>query len=213
MQHEPTYRQTLRHAWRLTWHNKSLWGLGLLAALFAGSFGINNFLGQLITSMSNQGEVVIFYMPNFNYLPGSIPTGYFALSILSLVMLAILVAIIYISIVSKTALLNAMAEYYKKKYAPRLGKIWNKSLDYFWQIFTIEVGRKIAFFLLLFIFGLVWVNLASTESAWGIIFTSLLLLITLVIALVIASISIFASGYVVIDNQPVKESLKNAYKL
>lgn len=210
---EPTYRQTLRHAWQLVWHNKSLWGLGLLSALFAGSFGINNFLGQLLVSMSNNGTVVVFSLPNFNFLPLELDRSYFALIVISVVMLAVCATTIYISVISKSALLIAMADYYKKGIHPSLNKIWNQSLKFFWKIFSLELGRKIAYFILLFIFGIVWINIDKWNNTASVILSSLLLVIAILLALIVSSVTVFASGYTVIDDRSLKISIKDGYKL
>ncbi len=210
---EPTYRQTFIHSWQMVWRNKSLWGLGLLSALFAGSFGINNFLGQLANSISNNGQVVVFSLPNFNFLPLDISQSYFTLTILGMVMLAVLIVVIYISVISKTSLLIAMADYYQTKKCPALVKIWNQSLPHFWKIFTLELGRKIAYFIILFIFGLIWVNTDSLQSGFGIIVSSLLLVVVILAALIVSSITVFASGYTIIDNRNLKIALQNGFKL
>lgn len=211
---EPTYRQTLVHSWKMVWHNKSLWGLGLLSALFAGGFGINNFLGQLIASMSSHGQVVIFSLPNLSYLPLDLSKSLFSMTLTGIVMIAVLLGVIFVSVMAKTALLIAMADYYKTAKFPSLNKIWNASLPYFARIFTLEMGRKIAYFILLFIFGLIWVNVdALKQTGWGMFLSSLLLVIIIIIALMVSSVTIFASGYTVIDDRGLKQSVRDGYKL
>ena len=53
--HEPTYRQTLSHAWDVVWHNKTLWILGLFSVLL-GQFGFGDIFGK-IGSMADIGTI------------------------------------------------------------------------------------------------------------------------------------------------------------
>ena len=52
--HEPTYRQALGRAWQFTWHDKTVWILGLLAVL-AGQWGLSNIVSKLFFSADAAG--------------------------------------------------------------------------------------------------------------------------------------------------------------
>jgi hypothetical protein len=211
--HEPTYRQTLIHSWKLVWHNKNIWGLGLLSAIFAGSFGINNFLGQLFNSISTNGEIAIISWPTLNYFYFGADFNTLSLIILGIVSVAIIVGLIFVSVVSKISLMLISVDYYKKDHEPRIVPVWHKALKYFWKIFTLEILRKILFLLVLFIFSLIWINTNPFANIWTMIISVLALALTILLALAISSVTIFASGYAVIDEEKLYPSIIRGYKL
>lgn len=206
--HEPTYRQALKEAWQLVYKNTSLWLLGLLSVLFAGSFGMGNFLAQLMVTMSTDARGVWFarlYLPTLPHPDLSVIIG---LIWLIGIMLVVAIAVIFVSVTAKTALLIAMADYYKNKTIPKLGKIWNSGLRYFWKILTVEILRKVALAVIGLVFGVIWYVLPSDISQWSFLLDTIMLIFAVFLSWIISAVSIYASGYTVIDGK----SLISAYK-
>jgi len=210
--HQPTYREALKAAWVLVWHNTSLWLLGLLSVLFAGSFGLGNFLAHLMVNMGAYKGVwlVSWGIPTLPIIKPSIILG---LSWLLGLAIVIGIAIIIISVVAKTSLLVAVADYYKNKTAPKLEKIWNAGLKYFWKILTIEVARKILLAAIAIIFGVVWYYLSPAGTILNYVVGSLALIAAILLGWFVSAVTIFTSGYVVIDGKPLLKSLKKAFQL
>jgi hypothetical protein len=210
---KPIYREALKEAWLLTWRNTSLWLIGLISVLFAGSFGLGNFISQLIATMATGGRaawLLAFHMPS---LGTSGISAVFWLVWLCGIMIILAFAVMFVSVTAKTSLLIAVADHYKKQTVPKLSYIWNHGLKYFWNIFTIELARKIALFIVGIIFGIIWILLPFNAGIWNTILDILALIFSVILAWVITAISVFTSGYVVIDSKSLKHALKRAWKL
>lgn len=209
----PIYRAALKEAWLLVWRNTSLWLLGLLSVLFAGSFGLSNFLSQIIITMSTGGRAAWLLSWQMPPLGVSKTTAVIWLIWLIGLMTIFAIAIIFISITAKTALLLATADYYKKRVMPKLANVWNRGLNYFWKIFTIEILRKVILALIVVAFGVIWIAFPFAESGLNMTLGVIALGLTLIIGIIITAVSIFASGYAVIEDKSIWVSIKKAWNL
>lgn len=211
--HKPIYREALKHAWFLVSRNTSLWLLGLLSVLYAGSFGLSNFLSQIMATMGSGGQaarLLAFTMPALGV---SKISAIIWLTWVVGILIVLLIAVIYISITAKSALLIAMADYYKRKTVPKLRKIWNEGLKYFWSIFTIETLRKIALITIIVAFGCVWIALPFYANTANIIINIVSLIIAIILGWVVSALSVFCAGYVIIDNKSLITAVKKAWTL
>jgi hypothetical protein len=210
---KPIYRSALKEAWLLTWRHTSLWLIGLISVLFAGSFGLGNFISQLIATMATGGRAawfLTFHMPNLGV---SKLSAVFWLIWLCGILIILACAIIYVSVTAKTSLLVAVAEYYKKKSAPKLSNMWNRGIKFFWKIFTIELARKISLFLIGLIFGIIWVLLPPQLGILNAIVDIIALTFSIILAWVVTAVAVFASGYVVIDGKTLRHALEKSWEL
>ncbi len=211
--HKPIYREALKEAWVLVWRNTSLWLLGLLSVLFAGSFGLSNFISQIIVTMGTGGRAAWLLNWQMPTLGISKLAAAIWLAWLLGIFIVIGIAVIFISVTAKSALLIAVADYYKKRAMPKLANIWNKGLKFFWKIFTIEILRKAALAIVILIFGIIWILLPFSASPLNMIINIVMLALTVILGLIITVVSIYASGYAVIDEKSLQISFKNAWKL
>jgi len=209
------YRESIKEAWKLVRKNTTLWLLGLLSALFAGSFGLSNFFSQLITIMGSNTNSEGPLTTRFN-LPELGASGLYstiwAIWLIG-IMLVLLGAVIYVSVIAKTSLLVAIADFYKKKTEPKLTKIWNAGLKYFWRILTIETIRKISLFAIVIIFGIIWYYFPFYKGIINLLISVTALIIVVALGWVISALSIFTAGYTVIDNKSPINALKKAWQL
>lgn len=210
--HQPTYREALQNAWKLVWHNTSLWLLGLLSVLFAGSFGLGNFLAHLIVNMNGTTGLQFIYL-NLASLQSLKPATMVGLAWLIVLMIIVAVAIIFISVVAKTSLLVAVADFYKSKAAPKLEKIWNAGLKFFWKILCVEILRKVLLGLVASVFGIIWFFAPTDKNVWCLLLAVLALIAAIILGWIISAVSIFTAGYTVIDGKPLGASIKRAWKL
>lgn len=210
---QPTYRQALLEAWRLVYKNTGLWLLGLLSALFAGSFGMSNFISQMMVTMGTGGHAAWLFGWQWPGLGVSTIPSVFWLIWLMGILCVIAIAVVFISVTAKSALLIAVADYYKKETMPKISKIWNDGLKFFWKIFTIELIRKIALLIVVVVFGIIWINLPFTENIWFLIINILMLAFAILLGWIISAVSVFASGYTVIENKAIGAAFKKAWKL
>ncbi len=144
---DPTYRQTLGHAWEVVWHNKMLWILGLLS-VFLGQIGFSNIFGKIWAMFD-------FGLPEdqegfFHLLKVLVSGGTSSfVGTLWLVVICGLVAtmVIFLATVSQGALISYVADWFKtRKHNKTLDKSWQNSLKHFWNIFWINMVRQLGLF-------------------------------------------------------------------
>lgn len=209
------YRESIKEAWKLVKKNTTLWLLGLLSALFAGSFGLTNYFSQLITIMGSNANSNGPLITRFNWPELGASGLYSTIWAIWLIgiMLVLLGAVIFISVVAKTSLLIAIADFYKKKTEPKLSKIWNAGLKFFWRIFAIEAIRKVILFAIVILFGLVWYYFPFYKSSVNLIISIIALIFSAIIGWVVSAVTIFTAGYTVIDNKSPSNAIKKAWQL
>lgn len=211
--HKSIFREALLRAWRLVYKNTSLWLLGLLSVLFAGSFGMGNFISQLMVTMGTGGNAGwLLYAPRPHLGVSTLSAAFWLIWLIG-VLCVIAIAVIYISVSAKSALLIAVADYYKNEAMPKLSKIWNNGLKFFWKIFTIEVIRKVILCVIVVAFGIIWIELPYYQSFWNKIINIAMLSFSVILGWVVCAVTVFASGYTVIDGKPLGSAFKKAWKL
>ena len=213
MTYEPSYREAIKNASVLVWKNKSLWVFGILAALFVSPFGLGGFWGQFL--LVGKESLAISYFPwsgMFHWLVNSDPASFVSLVWFLEIILAVFAIVIFISVCSQTSLIINSCEYYKKKTHSKLADTWHKSYRYFWKIFGIDLIRKLLLALLVAFTAGLWF-ITSVNDFWTSLFLILSFIIVIFLVLTISSITVYASGYVVIDNESFWGSLKKGFLL
>ncbi len=207
---EPTYRQTLAHAWDVVWHNKSLWVLGLFSVLL-GQFGFSDIFGK-IWSMADAGM-----MGEWDFLLPVIKLNWsgdiwstLGIVLLSIICVSIVVFLVFLAVTSQGALIAYAADWFKTKKHQKLSKPWSRGLKNFWSIFFINALRKILLVLSLAAFGLT-LNyfIFSQNLSQGFVF-ALSLTVILFVSLFISIISIYALCALVVDGKGLKAAIAKA---
>lgn len=204
---EPTYRQALSHAWKLAWHHKITWIVGLLS-VFLGQLGLSNFVGQLISELftnsrwwpASWGVVTIATKEQFFWF-------------LWVVVLAVAVAmfVLVAAVCAQGALLVMAVHWYRTHTMVSLSRAWREGVKHFWGILAINFLEKICLSAVLAIV-LFSVNLFPASAA-GLFGQILLVSAGVFLALIVSVVSIFALGYTVIDRVPVVEAVDRGYAL
>lgn len=210
---EPTYRQTLGHAWDVVWHNKSLWILGLFSVLL-GQFGFSDIFGK-IWSMADFSMVgnFDFLMPVIKFnLSGDI-WNVLRFVWLAGICLSIVVFITFVAVSSQGALISYAADWFKTKKHQKLSKPWSRSLKFFWSIFLLNVIRKIALVLLLALFGLVLGYFIFSQTQLQGFLLALSLALVLFAALFISIISIYALCALIVDGKGLRAAVVKAWSV
>ena len=208
---EPTYRQTLIHAWEVVWHNKALWILGLFSVLL-GQLGFGDIFGQ-IWSMSDisiaEEGVVILPAINLEW-PGDIWSVLGGVWLIG-ICLSLLILLVFLAVTSQGALISYAADLFKTKKHQKLVKSWNSGLKHFWSIFFVNILRKILLFLLLVVFGLILNYFISFQTMpQGFIFAAGLVLVLLA-SLFFSIISIYTLCALVIEGKGFVSAIKKSW--
>ena len=210
---EPTYRQTLSHAWDVVWHNKTLWILGLFSVLL-GQFGFSDIFGKIgsITDIGTIGEGN-FLLPVIKLnLAGDI-LSILGAAWLVVIGLALAVFLVFLAVTSQGAIISYAAQWFKTKKHQKLAKPWGQSLKNFWSIFFINILRKVLLVLLLAVFGLVLKYfLYSQTSSQGFIF-AFSLVVVLLVSLFISIISIYTLCALVVDGKGPRAAIAKAWDI
>ncbi len=209
----PSYREALSQSFKLIWNNKSLWIFGILSALFVSPFGMGGFWGQMI--LVSKETMDISHFPWFGLLKllsVSDPGNFVAIVWFIQIILAVLAIVIFISVCAQTSLIINVCEYYKKKKHSNLSDTWHKSYKYFWRVLGYDIIRKLTLLsLLVFTTGLWFI--VPENNFWNSLFLILSFIIVIFLGLVISAITVFASGYVVVENKKFFTGLKDGIVL
>ena len=208
---EPTYRQTLAHAWDVVWHNKTLWILGLFAALL-GQFGFSDIFGKIwsMTDISATGGWN-FLLPTIKLnFPGDVwsTLGIFWISIICVSILAFLV---FLAVTSQGALISYAADWFKSKKHQKFSKPWGRSLKHFWSIFLINLLRKVLLVLSLALFGLTLNYFIFSQNLPQGFVLALSLVVILFLSLFVSIISVYALCALVIDGKGARAAVAKAW--
>lgn len=209
---QPIFLPTLRRAWEISWRHKGFWALGLLAAIFTGSIGWENFISRIYAAAA-AGKTAVWW-PLISWHFNSAPTGKNLLGLVWLggICLAILAVVVFVSITAKAALFNAAAACQKNEKAPPLHEIWEQGAASFWKMLAIELGRKIILFGLLIGFGLLWTRLNFT-GGWSDLLGAGLLALAVFLTLLVSSIAAYSAAAAAIDGRRLGESVKSGWRI
>ncbi len=210
---EPTYRQTLTHAWDVVWHNKALWILGLFSALL-GQFGFSDVFGK-IWSMADIGM-----MGEGNFLLPAVKLNWSGdvWSVLGVVWLAgiglaLVVCLVFLAVTSQGAIISYAAQWFKTKKHQKLSKPWTQGLKNFWSIFLINILRKVLLVLSLVVFGFVLRYFLYSQTLPQGYLLAFSLVGVLFISLFISIISIYALCALVIDGKGMRAAIAKAWEI
>ncbi|MDO8499876.1 MAG: hypothetical protein Q7S66_04430 [bacterium] len=200
------YRETIKRAWHITWHNKPLWILGLLSLLI-GQFGLADFIGQVLKA--NQWPTMRYAMDgwqitNLKMSVGIIWAGGIFLGLMLLAAVAAAIA--------EGALIYAAAHAYKKNSLAAAKISWEKGAAAVWPIIGISLVRRIALGLIacLVAYTIQKIYLTTGYFNWVYLVATVVLVFT---AVVVSAVSIFALCYSVIGAHDLGASIRRGWQL
>ncbi len=207
--HEPTYRAAVGHAWKLTWHHKSLWVLGLLS-IFLGQFGLANFIGQLASKI---------FFADSSWWPASwgavhiaSPDQFVWFSWLAFITAALTMFVVAAAACAEGALIATAVHYFNVRTVLSIHNAWRQGVKHFWRILAVNVLEKLSLAVILAVL-LELITFFSGASVWWFGFGVLLIAVCLFAALAISTVAIFTLGYVMVDNQGLIDALAEAWRL
>ncbi len=212
--HEPTFRQALSRSWQLVAQKKSLWIFGLLSALI-GQMGLSDFVGMLYKT-SGEGfrpyhfSYILDFFNAWNWHKVSVIL--LMLWLLGIILLLIL-AIIFVAVSARGAMIAYAIHWYKKDSILPLTEVWNKGVQKFFPLLYITAlsrGMQIIFIWLFSLLALKLIQNDSLASSLLLVFSGAIISL---LALIVESVSIYSSGYVMLENKSVKLAIKKGWDL
>lgn len=220
------YRSILKQAFAAAWQHKYLWFFGLFATLLASNFEIelvNRFFYRDSTpydwqSWSATGVFSWQAWLSFFELAKTDTVSFFAILIVMLILIALCVALIWISIVSQVALVSnsnkALASGPKMSAAERRHDTavgFEEGRKHFWKVLWLNVLVRLV------VYGLAALTLAPLAFGQGGIALSLLYLALFIVFMVLAlSVSLmakYAIAAVIIKRQTMRTAILSAWNL
>lgn len=217
---EPKYNDALKAGLRLAWHHKPLWVYGFFVSIL-GQFGIFEFLSKMTLAARGETPSSLFWY-FYSSLSGiKFSDIYLSVSQWSWLFWAatflfcFLIAFIYIAVVSEGALIHNAALFFEskeKKHETSI-KSWHHSSKYFWEIFSLNLIKKILLSVMIFLLVLFLAKILFYNFWW----TNLLFIITFllvsILGMVLSFLMIYAVSYVVIGNKKIKDAVLSSWNL
>lgn len=212
--HEPTFRQALSHSWQLVIKKKSLWIFGLLSALL-GQWGLSDFVGSFYREANNgfapwRYTMVLDFVHAWNWHRVSV-----ILLMLWLfgILLLLIMSIIFVAACSRGAIIAYAIHWYKKQSIMPLHEAWNKGVKHFFPLLVITVISRGLQLIIMGVLSFIVLRLIDSNffgQEFLILTTST---VALFLALVIESVSIYTSGYLMLENKSLEKSFYKGWNL
>lgn len=205
------YRSVLRQAWKISWHERMMWILGLFSAFIA--------TGGAMDILTRHIDWAINPMPQrINFLKMSLSWNWNTAAIiwctiLFLLLLGLFVVLVFLMIRSFSTLIKTV-DVYKEGTKVDIAKVWHKTHDKFWPVLAAVVLFKVLEYVFVFIslvplWGFVW---GYISEGWLWVYP-LVFLIGVFGSLICSFLVVFTSSYIVLDNDTLLESTKKSWNL
>lgn len=218
---ESLYRQSLQHAWQLTRKHPMLWVFGLFAALL-GQMGIMELLSRVYYATQGAGvasgvsflPVVIQEAASFRHYALSL-SGWVWLLWLILILSGLGAALLIAAVASQGALIHATAQSVGKRGKNHLdtNRAWHAGVTHFWRLVGVNAVRCVVLALsAAMVTGAAYGALMDATLPY-LLFFLLVFVVATLLALVVSFLTIYAAGYVVIEEYGFFRALQAAWQL
>lgn len=219
------YRPILKKAWEITRQNKFLWIFGFFAAL-VGNGGVYEIFVKGFDRVTSRGEIFlqktnwlwdqsIFALPRLEQVYKQAPLFVYLFWIIVLAVLLVLGLLICFSIASRGALIGCVKKILgRRKTGFKDG--WQTGLKFFWPVFGLNVLARALTFGLLVMTALpvmFFITGGNGGAGWNLFLYILAFVVFSLLALLISFMTIYASSFVVINNQTFTEAVRSGWRL
>lgn len=207
-----TYTEALQHAWRLTWHHKRLWALGLLAA-FVGSAGALEFVVKFYDTVFNDRTEVLSDSIKAAVTVDVTTLGWVLAAVMVLVTVVVFALFIAIFVSAQGGLVYAV-EQAETQHTLNIAALFHHGRERLGRLFAFNFIKGILVVALLYLSGLMAQTLRTPEAAWWQDLLFLLGSIVVIVAgLAVSLLTIYAVCYVSLHNKPLKTAFLDAWAL
>jgi hypothetical protein len=209
--HEPIYRKALGSAWHLVMKHKLLWAFGLLSLLL-GKYGWSSFLGQLAFFPAERIPLTtaLVSLPWWQFFVGKNIVWSIWLFV---IVLGLSMVVILASVAAEGTLIAAATSWYKGYRFVNLKTSWHRGVKHFWRLLGIHCFKKVLFLALLLLLNEVITLLLPSKNFFSVTLIIVLTTLGLFTALGIAVTAIFASGYVVEEEDSLRVAIQRGWEL
>ena len=218
---DPTYRDALKHSWRLTKSHHNLWPFGLFAVML-GQFGLFELVTKLWTASSTPSLIEwwtalgdIFSKDSWHLLQAGFSDGtaqWIWAFWLALMLIGIGITFVFVATVCQGALVYASAKYMSFRLRlPNEGAAWHAGVKHFWKIFGLNILRKVVISttaaMAITALAKISISAGHTILFW-VAFTA-----ALFVGMVASIMLMYAIGYVMVEEYGFWASVKSAWLL
>ncbi len=215
---EPTYRDALSFGARFTWNHKELWLFGIFAALI-GQFGILDLLSKVgVIGTPPRGIFPLFgdIIDAISLYGAAAPSASVGALFIAVVGIYVAFGIIMfaLGIASQGAIIASAASVATNPHhMPRVSSAWRVGKRHAWRLFILFLLKVLVYLVIALALGVVArIYLLST----GPLTLTLLLVfsvLALLLGLAVSFWSVYAAGYIVVEEEPVYESITKGWQL
>ncbi len=216
----PLYRDIIKHAAHVAWHDRQYWPLALFAGLLATA-GAYDIAWKIVTSITEQGQFIGFTQSISPLFPHLVTTGRssmdFAVSLIGgLESLLFLVLIVFgfciVSCIAQGGLVFALGAK-RKGSTPTLREAWHVGGQAFWPIASLNIMAFVVTWVLRFLAALplMFALESTTTTTYLIYLVSFGILVPL--SFFIAILHIFALNSMVLQGSSLPDGLWRSYQL
>jgi hypothetical protein len=216
------YRRILKQALKTTWNLKFLWFFGIFAYFY--------FNGEEYTVISDNFKKIINLEGNIQSFHENIQWGFisqawinfktyvtgniFTSLLTAMAVILVAAALIYLVVATQAAIINAAARF-RHQEKTGLFEGFTVGTKYFWPVFCVNLLSKIMLYGLFLIFGvpLALLYLKFGTFAWLGFLSLMAFLILIPLNIVIIFLARYATIFIVLKNEKIKEAIKNSLRL
>jgi hypothetical protein len=217
---EPNYKQAMHHAWRMIWDHKLLWPLGLFATLL-GQMGFLEMTSKFLSALSQKnsyeswGNLPAIFVSTFKYIASvQLPFSEWIWSIwLWIILIGIALVFLFVSVISQGTLVHTTSQKHKFQVEPDISKAWHISVGHFGRLLSVHFIRKIVIIGLTILVGMGTTSAINQSSAISTLALIVILLSSLTLGFIVSCVGVYTVGYIVVEEQSLKESFLNAWAL
>lgn len=210
MKHQPLYREILRQAWKITWHQRLFWLLGLFSA-FLVSGGAMEVLSRNLRWAFNPGWLGHRYQWYGHWQLDWV--GRIWLIALCLLMLGLAFFLVYMIVKSFISLISGANECKEDKH-PDLAELWHKGQNKFWPVLAVAALFRVLvmFFSLLSVLPL-WLAWAGKLNLFWLLAYPVLFFLGILASLICVFLMMFSTSFIILKNKKFWLSVAEAWKL
>jgi len=213
------YRDIFKKAWLITWKNKYLWFFGLFAVLLGNGgeydflfnfLGVNNDGGVSsgLGGLAQTGILSRQILPNLARAFVNDPVTFLIIIIVFFVIAVLICFLVWLIVVSQTALINNTAKIIGGKDSSFKEGI-EVGVKKFWPVLGMNIVQKVLIYLFIFILGLSLFYGSLGTS----IFYQILFFIFLLISLAISFLIKYSLAFLIIKDRNFRDSITEGWLL
>lgn len=215
---EPTYRDALRASWKLAWQHKNLWPFGLFAVML-GQFGFLEIITkawavrtETVSDVMRAGQSVFSASTWYQIqqlFANSTAHWIWAVWLL-IILLGLTISLVVVATVCQGALVYVGAKYAKHPLVfPSESTAWHAGVRHFWRVLGLNVVRKLFIWVAAFVVAELILIMSAGQSLWW----WLCLAAALLLGIMASIITMYATGYVVMEEYSLAASFNKGWRL